>query len=280
MEEQEYELIERYLLGELSEPELAQVEKALVEDKLFAQKVEKYRKLIESLNTRIEFDSFKRSLAYDNSLTDKGNSIRLIIGVNDEVISDEIEDLFSNEPSIQIVGKAFSIKKLLELVQVQKSIDVILLDMDLHEMKNFEIIAKLREINSEIKILLFWEREQLTRRRLSEATASGANGYIQKIGVNLKDAIFKVYNREFVLTIPQTSQGRPEGVIRGIDRLSNREKQITCLIVKNHVTREIAEELHIATSTVERHRQNIMSKLGVKNTVGLVRYAVEHGICA
>lgn len=60
-----------------------------------------------------------------------------------------------------------------------------------------------------------------------------------------------------------------------VPKLSNREKQILALIVKEYTTPEIAERLFISLKTVETHRSNLISKLNVRNTAGLVRAAIE-----
>lgn len=60
--------------------------------------------------------------------------------------------------------------------------------------------------------------------------------------------------------------------------LTTREKDIIRLIVNEFTSREIAEKLFISFHTVERHRKNIIAKLGVKNVVGLAKYAIKHGL--
>ncbi|MBX2840169.1 MAG: LuxR C-terminal-related transcriptional regulator [Flammeovirgaceae bacterium] len=59
--------------------------------------------------------------------------------------------------------------------------------------------------------------------------------------------------------------------------LTSREKEVLGLILKEFTAREIADKLFIAQSTVETHRKNLIHKTGVRNTMGLVKYGVEHG---
>ena len=63
-----------------------------------------------------------------------------------------------------------------------------------------------------------------------------------------------------------------------LPRITRREKEILKLIVDEHTTQEISEKLFISLSTVETHRANLLSKLNVRNTAGLVRVAVEKGL--
>jgi len=62
--------------------------------------------------------------------------------------------------------------------------------------------------------------------------------------------------------------------------ISKREKEILKLIIKEYTTKEIAAQLFIGTSTVETHRKNLLKKLRVKNTAGLVRLAYETNLLA
>ncbi|MBC7862296.1 MAG: response regulator transcription factor, partial [Bacteroidia bacterium] len=58
--------------------------------------------------------------------------------------------------------------------------------------------------------------------------------------------------------------------------LSDREKEILILVCREYSSAQIAEKLFISTGTVDTHRKNILLKLGVTNTVGLVKYALKH----
>jgi DNA-binding NarL/FixJ family response regulator len=61
-------------------------------------------------------------------------------------------------------------------------------------------------------------------------------------------------------------------------QLTDREKEILILVCKEFSSAEIAKKLFISTGTVDTHRKNILLKLGVSNTVGLVKYALKHGL--
>ena len=63
-----------------------------------------------------------------------------------------------------------------------------------------------------------------------------------------------------------------------IPKLTTREKEILALIIQEFTTEEMAKKLYVSTKTVESHRSNLIQKLGVKNTAGLVRVAFEKGL--
>ena len=205
--------------------------------------------------------------------------IRIIIVDNHEVVIDGLEAMFINEPSIQVVGKASGAAKLLDMIRARKPVDVILMDVDMPEMNGIEATVELKKINADLKVLLLTMHND--RGLISEAISNGANGYLLKDHgkKDLIEAIQKVNEGQLVVQTPKQPGTRPTNYKFNSVELTKREKEIVCLIVKERITREIAEELKIAPTTVERHRQNIMIKLGVRNVVGIVRYALENGIC-
>jgi len=121
---------------------------------------------------------------------------------------------------------------------------------------------------------------------ISEMITLGADGYV------LKD----IGQDEFIEAIRTVASGDSfysggvtEAIMHGLktpapkpkpktEELTDREKEILLLIVQEMTTNEIAKELFISTHTVESHRKNLISKLNVRNTAGLVRYAFENGL--
>jgi DNA-binding NarL/FixJ family response regulator len=116
---------------------------------------------------------------------------------------------------------------------------------------------------------------------LTKALSAGADGYLSKeVGSQeLIDAIYAVTRSERVfsrsiLTLlnnlyPAKAEMLPDPVI-----LTRREQEILDLIAKGFTSQEIAAHIHLSSRTVETHRYNLINKLGVKNTAGLVRFAM------
>ena len=119
------------------------------------------------------------------------------------------------------------------------------------------------------------------RSMIANAIANGANGYVLKDHGKreLIEAIQKENDGQLVIQTPETPGNQTARLEKEVAELTKREKEIVCLIVNERITREIADELNIAPTTVERHRQNIMAKLEVRNVAGIVRYALENGLC-
>ena len=120
-------------------------------------------------------------------------------------------------------------------------------------------------------------------RYLFEALKAGASGYVLKAqaDTDLLDAIRAVQQGEPFLS-PQAQQALIKDVLErgstGEEDLSPREEEIVKLVAEAHTTREIAEILHLSEKTVENHRANAMRKLGMRDRVELVRYAIRRGL--
>lgn len=171
------------------------------------------------------------------------------------------------------------------------SFDVILLDINLPGQNGISITKYLTKKSSNYKILaLTMHKEEYMVKQMISA---GAMGYLLKnAGLDeLTKAIITVassnkyycneasqilinnpvnhlvaQNKHYNLTVDYTSA------------LSNREKEVMMLIVKELSSLQIAEKLFISKRTVDTHRKNIIAKLNLKNTAGIVKYAIEHGI--
>jgi len=168
------------------------------------------------------------------------------------------------------------------LVRVQKmKFDIILMDYQLPKMNGAETICKLLKLNPQTKILAVSNYDEFTY--IKKVMDSGAKGYILKnIGPSeLITAIETVLNGELYYTkdvamkIIQNKSFSNDKVEINNSPLSNRETEVLKLIVNEQSNDEIANELNITKRTVDSHRQNLLKKIGVKNTVGLVKYAYD-----
>ncbi|MCB0686044.1 MAG: response regulator transcription factor, partial [Saprospiraceae bacterium] len=98
------------------------------------------------------------------------------------------------------------------------------------------------------------------------------------------EAIRTVYGGEQYLskvvsdTLMQSLIGKASTTRQYIPEMTRREKEVLALIAKELTTQEISETLHISLNTVETHRKNLLSKFGVRNSVGLIKVALERGL--
>lgn len=189
----------------------------------------------------------------------------------------------SSFPQLQISGVCHSYDWLQSWLTTRK-VDVLLLDPALGGSDYAEVCKKISQKYPKLKILLFSndDNPELIRRLLR----SGTRGILPRNvdGEELLKAVEainrgEIYLHERVKTVilgfslGLTPQRKSQAL------LTRREREILRLIVDEYTTREIAEKLYIEFCTVETHRKNLIQKLGVKNTAGLVRVAVEQQLC-
>lgn len=176
-------------------------------------------------------------------------------------------------PNINIV-QTDTLNGILEKVAVT-AFDLIILDINLPGGNNVSMIEKIRTISPEVKILMFsaFEEEVYAMRYLN----SGANGYLNKLGNEdeVVEAVKKVLTTGKYISdnlkdklindlLNNVSQASP------LERLSNRELEISRLLVNGYGSLEIANHLNIQMSTVSTYKSRIFEKLDIKSVVSLV----------
>ena len=203
--------------------------------------------------------------------------IRVLLVDDHKIVLDGVEALLMNELSIQIVGKCLNGREAVDFVE-KNEIDLMVLDINMPVMDGLAVTQYIKTNQSNIKILILTMHDDSNT--INQALEFGVNGYILKN--NGQD--------ELVRAIKIISLGREYFGSTVLDRiiedwrspisrtkLSKREKQVIRLIAKEYTTPQIAKELNLAETTVDTHRRNMISKLGIKSSLGLVRYAYENG---
>lgn len=217
--------------------------------------------------------------------------IKILLADDHLIVRNGIKLMLSQQKAfIPLIDEASDGESLLHLVS-EKRYDVILLDISLPGQNGISIAKFLIKRNPGTKILaLTMHKEEYM---IKQMVAAGALGYILKnTGLDeLTKAINTVVsgNRYFCNEASQVLLNGTSNDIIPISKnynltidyrnvLSNREKEVMMFIVKQLSSTEIAERLFISKRTVDTHRKNIIAKLNLKNTAGIVKYAIEHGI--
>ncbi len=161
-------------------------------------------------------------------------------------------------------------------------IKLILIDINLPKMDGVELCKALlsKQPNTKVIALSSFNDASFIKRMIQ----NGAKGYLLKntSGDELITAIKRVASGEEYLsktvkdTLISSSLGKSQTAF--IPKITRREKEVLTLITEEYTTKEIAVKLFISVATVETHRLHLLSKLGAKNTAGLVRIAVQKGI--
>ena len=209
-----------------------------------------------------------------------GKMIRLVITDDHPVVRDGIEMVLANENNIELVAFVGDGTTLLETLDEIEA-DVILMDINMPGMNGIEATQLVKKKHPKIKVLCYSQYDE--KRFVRQVLKRGANGYLLKNAAasELIQAIKTVHNGDIYLSeeLPNVFDEKPRHKSRFMfPKLTSREKDVLNGICEEKNSQEIAESLLISHNTVETHRANILLKVGVKNTAGLVRWAVENEI--
>ncbi len=211
--------------------------------------------------------------------------IRVAIADDHAMFVDGIESILKMEDSIKVIDRCFDGQSVFNMLKKQ-AIDVLLLDINLPDLSGIEVSKRLNTEFPNVKVIaLSMHNEESI---VSEMLKNGARGYILKNTgrEELVQAIHTVaegltyFSKAVTETIMGSLTKKPAAKknFALAPKLSYREKQILSLIVKEYTNPEIAEQLFISLKTVETHRSNLISKLNVRNTAGLVRATIEYNL--
>lgn len=212
--------------------------------------------------------------------------MRILIADDHEIFLDSLTMLVDTFLDVEVVGNCKNATEVLDFLQ-NTSIDLLITDYNMPLMTGIELTYQLRQKHPEVKVLMLSVSEEAEMIR--EAFLAGVWGYMMKRAgkVELKKAIESILNGQryfsesvvFELMRLGLTDNLPKSEIATeIKQLSEREIEIIVLLAKELSSQEIAEILFISPKTVETHRHNILRKLGVKNTVGIIKYALKNGL--
>lgn len=147
-----------------------------------------------------------------------------------------------------------------------------------------DLMQKLQKINPSSAVIVVSGSSDIGH--VNQALNCGVKGYItrQVTAIELEKTVLAVAGGEqafsrkvsnTIVTHYANKRDNPEKPIG--DSITKREREVLSLIVQGLTSAEIAKRLYISPRTVETHRSNLMQKLGIKNTAGLVRYALQEG---
>lgn len=208
--------------------------------------------------------------------------IQLLLVDDHMVVTEGIKLLLRDIPDIRPVAEARNgIQALASLEQTKA--DVAIMDIEMPEMDGIRCTELMQQRFPEVKVIAISIYADYPH--VQAMIKAGAKGYLLKNcgKQELEQCIRKVYaggtffSDDLTETLLSGIQGKTikkDGQF--LPSLSRREKEILKWIVNEATTAEIADKLFISVGTVETHRHNMMNKLGVRNTAGLVRMALTH----
>jgi DNA-binding NarL/FixJ family response regulator len=208
---------------------------------------------------------------------------RILIADDFAVVRSGLRRLLDAKPDLEVVAEAADGHEAVEIA-LKEEIDLAILDVSMPRMTGIQAAAELHKRKPEIRVLMLSMHD--SEQFLFEALKAGASGYVLKSGADtdIVDACRAAMRGDSFLYPSAVTTLVRDYVERGgrgeeqFDVLTPRELEVLKLIAEAHTSKEIAELLFISIKTVERHRQNILDKLGMRDRVELTRYAIRRGL--
>ncbi|MFI6012679.1 response regulator [Streptomyces sp. NPDC051243] len=209
---------------------------------------------------------------------------RILLADDHHLVRRGVRLILDSEPDLTVVAEAGDGAEAIEAARTHHP-DLAILDIAMPRMTGLQAARELSRTQPELHILILtmYDNEQY----FFEALAAGASGYVLK----------SVADRDLVEACRATMRGEPflyPGAVNALVRnyldrvregqsppakaITDREEEILKLVAEGHTSQEIADILVISPKTVERHRANLLQKLGLKDRLGLTRYAIRVGL--
>jgi DNA-binding NarL/FixJ family response regulator len=210
--------------------------------------------------------------------------LKLLLADDHTMFRDGLQNLFEQQPGMQVVGQAQDGVVAAKLAFELKP-DVVLMDLTMPVLNGIEATRRIREESPTVRVLILSMHADL--RFVTESLRAGAAGYLLKDSgfKQLVQAVRQAMTGQLVLS-EKISDVLARDYVRVIGRdgasafvvLSAREREVLQLIAEGRSTREVAAKLNVSIKTVETHRRQIMEKLDIHSIAELTKYAIREGI--
>ena len=208
--------------------------------------------------------------------------IRIVVADDHPVVRDGLVAILSTQRDFAVVGEAGTGEEAVRLATEQRA-DVLLLDLEMPHMDGVEVLQRLRERRSNVRVIVFTAFD--ADERILAAVRAGAKGYLLK-GVP-RDEIFEAVRvvhagnsllQPVVASRLLRQMSEEDSAAQGIRSLTTRELEVLRLVMRGLQNKEIANELVVTERTVKFHVSSILMKLGAGNRTEAVAIATRHGL--
>lgn len=211
----------------------------------------------------------------------------MLVADDHDIVRYGICSALKSSADVEVVGEASTGKQAADQYETLKP-DVVLLDISMPDMNGIEATREIIKKSPGAQVLIL--TMHLNEEYLNQVLNAGALGYLLKnadieemlSGIRMVAKGKQVFSSEIARLMTEkyirTAQDGYDGTSVNIPRLTRREKEILQKIAEGKTSQEIADILFISPRTVDTHRANLIQKLGVKNSAGLVRYAIERDL--
>jgi DNA-binding NarL/FixJ family response regulator len=208
---------------------------------------------------------------------------RILLADDHGLVRRGLRLILDAQPDLEVVAEAGDGAEAVKLA-LSTDVDLAIFDISMPRMTGLQATRELQQRRPDLRVLILSMHE--SEQYLYEALRAGASGYVVK----------RVADRDLVEACRATIRGEPflyPGAVTALvndylrrarnggeprDPLTPREAEVIKLVAESYTNRQIAEALVISEKTVDRHRTNILEKLGMRDRVELTRYAIRNGL--
>lgn len=210
---------------------------------------------------------------------------RILLADDHTLVREGVRAIINDSPDLRVVAEAGNGREALELLS-REPIDLVILDVVMPHMSGIEVAQELRRRGSRIPFVMM--SAAASEAFLFDALRLGAVAYVHK---SMTSVELLTGCRQALVCRPSgadarvvtklvrdylAESGEPAPIVDSM--LTRREQQVVKLIAEGYSGREIANILFLSPKTVERHRSNVLEKLGMRDRVDLTRFAIRVGL--
>ena len=204
----------------------------------------------------------------------------IVIADDHPIFRSGLRAVIEADPSLIVVGEASDGEAALEMI-VGRRPNIVVLDYNMPKLNGFAVLEKISHLQLDVKpVMLTMHNEEAM---FAKAFELGVRGYVLKdsASVDIVNCLHAVAQEQIFASTPVTTYllkraSRPDKPVDGINSLTPTERKILRMIAEGKTSRAIAEELFVSVRTVENHRANVSSKLGLTGSHALFKYAVQN----
>lgn len=211
-------------------------------------------------------------------------SLTILLAEDHTVVREGLKAYLATAEDLEVIGEATTGREAVALAQKLHP-NVVVMDVAMPRLNGCEATRQIVLADPTAKVLVL--SASCTDEHVAEMLTAGARGFLEKqsSGQVLLQAIREVgrgntfFSPAIARRLAQigAAAGAPNGPRAARRRLTSREREVLQLVAEGAPNKQIAAELGISAKTVDKHRQQLMAKLGIHDTAGLTRYAISSG---
>jgi DNA-binding NarL/FixJ family response regulator len=212
------------------------------------------------------------------------NPARVLIADDHVLVRHGLRRIIEAEPDLRVVAEAGDGAQAVAAVH-EHPVDLAILDVSMPVLTGLQAARRIASEAPHVRVLMLSMHDN--EQYLFEALRAGASGYVLKTaadqdlveacGAVLRGQPF-LYPSGIAVLIRDFLDRARDGDALPKDALTPRELEVVKLVAEAHTSEQIAQQLGLSRKTVERHRENVLAKLGMRDRVELTRYAIRRGL--